>query len=152
MVLMLATVVMGLAVAQSKQERGRKYKAPPPLGRVEVMIIRDSSERPIPNASVIFHTIEGGRSQGNMQLKTDSDGKAVIDVLPVGDTIRLQVIARGFQTYGEDFKLDKAEMQKVIRMKRPTEQYSVYKDSAKAAGDQKTDTKPEEKPAPPADK
>jgi hypothetical protein len=39
----------------------------------------------------------------------------------------LQVIAPGFQTYGEDYKIDKAEMAIEIRMKRPGEQYSIYK-------------------------
>jgi hypothetical protein len=39
----------------------------------------------------------------------------------------LQIIAKGFQTYGDDFKIDKTEMAIDIRMKRPGEQYSIYK-------------------------
>ena len=45
----------------------------------------------------------------------------------LGDTVRLQIIAKGFQTYGEDYKIDKPEMAIEIKMKRPGEQYSVYK-------------------------
>jgi hypothetical protein len=75
----------------------------------------------------VFHPMIAGKDEGNMELKTNEDGKAVIDILPLGDTVRLQVIARGYQTYGEDYKVDKAEMGIEVRMKRPGEQYSIYK-------------------------
>jgi hypothetical protein len=68
-----------------------------------------------------------------MELKSNEDGKAVIDVLPIGDTVRVQIIAKGFQTYGQDFKIDKPEMAIEIKMKRPGEQYSIYKDHSKDA-------------------
>ena len=42
-----------------------------------------------------------------MELKSNEDGKTIIDVLPIGDTVRLQIIAKGFQTYGQDYKIDK---------------------------------------------
>jgi hypothetical protein len=62
-----------------------------------------------------------------MELKTNEDGKTIIDVLPLGATVRLQVIAKGFQTFGDDYKIEKGEMAIEIRMKRPGEQYSIYK-------------------------
>jgi len=108
-------------------KRGRKYKAPPPTARIEVTILKDVNGKPVENAAVIFHPMEGEKDKGNMELKTNEDGKTLIDVLPIGDTVRLQVIARGFQTYGEDYKIDKAAMGIEIRMKRPGEQYSIYK-------------------------
>jgi hypothetical protein len=95
--------------------------------KIEVTVIRASSGKPIPNAAVIFHPMEGDKDKGNMELKTNEDGKAVIDVLIKGSTVRLQVIASGFQTYGEDFTVDTDEKQILVKMKRPTEQYSVYK-------------------------
>jgi hypothetical protein len=115
------------ANGQSTDKRGRKYKAPPPTARIEVLVVRDSSGKPIENAAVVFHPMEGERDKGNMELKTNDDGKTVIDVLPIGDTVRMQVIAKGFQTFGEDYKIEKAEMAIEIRMKRPGEQYSIYK-------------------------
>src|ERR1700735_1072291 len=108
-------------------KRGRKYKAPPPTARIEVTILKDVNGKPVENAAVVFHPMQGEKDEGNMELKTNEDGKTVIDVLPIGDTVRLQVIARGFQTYGEDYKVDKAEMGVEIRLKRPGEQYSIYK-------------------------
>jgi hypothetical protein len=111
----------------STNKRGRKYKAPPPTARIEVTILKDVNGKPVENAAVIFHPMEGEKDKGNMELKTNEDGKTIIDVLPIGDTVRLQVIARGFQTYGEDYKVDHPEMAIEIRMKRPGEQYSIYK-------------------------
>ena len=134
---------------QDSPHRGRKYKAPPPTARIEITVLRDVNGKPIENAAVIFHPIAGEVSKGNMELKTNDDGKTVIDVLPMGDTVRLQIIARGFQTYGEDFKVEKPEMALEIRMKRPGEQYSIYKDHGQSsdAGQHPHSQKPADPPA-----
>jgi hypothetical protein len=108
-------------------KRGRKYKTPPPTARIEVTVLRDVNGKPIENAAVIFHPMEGEKDKGNMELKTNEDGKTIIDVMPIGATVRLQIIAKGFQTYGEDYKIDKPEMAIEIKMKRPGQQYSIYK-------------------------
>jgi hypothetical protein len=115
------------ASAQDAPRRGRKYKAPPSTARIEVTVLRDLNGKPIENAAVVFHPMQGERDKGNMELKTNEDGKTVIDVLPIGVTVRMQIIAKGFQTFGEDYKIDKAEMAIEIKMKRPGEQYSIYK-------------------------
>ena len=75
-------------------KRGRKYVPPPPMMKIEVTVLRASSGKPIPNAAVIFHPMEGDKDKGNMELKTNEEGKAVIDVLTKGSTVRLQVIAK----------------------------------------------------------
>jgi hypothetical protein len=122
----LAFLSLG-AVAQSNGSyRGRKYKAPPPTARIAVTLMRYDDGKPIENAAVIFHAMEGEKDTGNMELKTDEDGKTVIDVMPIGDTVRLQIIARGYQTYGGDYKIDKPQMAIAIRLKRPGQQYSIY--------------------------
>ncbi len=114
-VILAAAGLMSLS-AQETTRRGRKYKPPPPTSKIEVNVLRDSDSKPIENAAVIFH-LDGDK--GNMELKTNEDGKSVIDVLPLGSTMRLQIVAKGFQTYGEDYKIDKSEMAFDIRMKRP---------------------------------
>lgn len=148
--LALAALAIGTFTvqAQTAAKRGRKYKSPPPTARIEVDVLRDSDGKPLENASIIFHPMEGERDKGNMELKSNGDGKALIDVLPIGDTVRLQVIAKGYQTHGQDFKVDKAEMALEIRMKRPGEQYSIYKQHDQAAGDENNSAKPDQ----PADK
>ena len=143
-------LVAGLfpAGAQDSKSRGRKYKAPPPTAKVEVLVRRDSDGKPIENAAVIFHAVS---EKGNMELKSNEDGKATIDVLPVGDTVRLQIIARGFQTYGQDYKVEKDQMAIEVRMKRPGEQYSIYKphpENSQNPDKPKQETKPNDKPQP----
>jgi hypothetical protein len=146
--------VVGLALgsigihAQSNTERkGRKYKAPPPAARIEVVVLRASDGKPIENAAVIFHPIEGDRDKGGLELKTKDDGKALIDVIPIGDTVRLQIIAKGYQTYGNSYKVDKEQMSMEIRMNRPGQQYSIYNDNESKSGENKE----KEKSAPPKD-
>ena len=132
--------------AQSNDKRGRKYKTPPPTARIEVTVVRDTDGKPLENVAVIFHPMEGEKNKGNMELKSNEDGKAMIDVLQIGDVARLQVIAKGYQTYGEDFKIDQATMSKEVRMKRPGEQYSIYKGAQKPAEGQKPADKSADKP------
>jgi hypothetical protein len=110
-------------VAQDSSHRGRKYKAPPPTSRIEVTILRNDDKKPIENAAVVFQ-LEGDK--GNMELKTNEDGKAVIDVLPTGSKVLVQVLAKGFQTYGSDYTIDKSEMALEVKLKRPGQQYSIY--------------------------
>lgn len=115
--------------AQSGSQRGRKYKAPPPSSTITVTVVKADSGKPLEDASVIFHPIEGDKDKGGMEIHTDSDGKAMIDVIPIGDTVRLQVLARGFQTYGHDFKVDKDQMSMEVKLNRPASQYTIYQDT-----------------------
>jgi 5-hydroxyisourate hydrolase-like protein (transthyretin family) len=136
LILILCSLAAG---AQEKSSnRGRKFKPPPPSARIEVTVLRDVNGKPIENAAVIFHSVEGGRDKSNMELKTNEDGRSIIDVFPVGDLVRLQIIAKGFQTYGQEFKVEKPEMAFEIRMKRPGEQYSIYKDHPEMNGSDKS--------------
>jgi 5-hydroxyisourate hydrolase-like protein (transthyretin family) len=121
-----------VGAAQDAPKRGRKYKAPPPTARVEVTVLRDFNGKPIENAAVVFHPMENDKDKGGMELKTNEDGKAALDVLTLGDTVRLQIIAKGFQTYGGDYKIDQPAIAIEVKLKRPGEQYSIYK--AHAAG------------------
>ena len=154
--LFVLSLLVSLVSVQAEQahKRGRKYKAPPATARIEITVIRDHNEKPIVNAAVVFHPMEGERDKGNMELKTNDEGKTVIDVLPIGDTVRLQVIAKGFQTHGQDFKVDKPEMAFTIRMRRPGQQYSIYKahpdhpESAPDAGGKPAETPNPDQPQP----
>jgi hypothetical protein len=125
-------IVSALVVnAQDTSQRGRKYKSPPPTARVEVTVLRDVNAKPIENAAVIFHLVG---EKGNMELKTNEGGK-----------VRLQVIAKGFQTYGEDFNIDKAELGIGVKMKRPGEQYSIYPKSSTAPPPEAQPSQPQPK-------
>jgi hypothetical protein len=154
---LLLIAVSTLAHAQDdNSKRGRKYKAPPPTAHFEITVLRATSGKPIENAAVIFHPLSDGKDDGNMELKTNDEGKTAIDLLEIGSTVRIQIIAPGFQTYGEDYKIDKDTMAVEVKLKRPVKQYSLYQDNegAKAAPkpeDAPKDAAPKD-PAPPADK
>lgn len=130
-------VLLGLTAslsvfAQDSNRRGRKYKAPPPTSRIEVAILRHEDSKPIENAAVVFHMIG---DKGNMELKTNEDGKTIIDVLPIGSKVLVQVIAKGYQTYGGEYDIDKAEMTIEVKLKRPGQQYSIYDNHPESAAD-----------------
>jgi len=153
--IVLFAMLLGIAAspllsAQATTHRGRKYKSAAATSKIEVTIVRHEDEKPIENASVIFH-VEGDK--GNMELKTNEDGKTMIDVLPTGSKVLIQVIAKGYQTYGSDYTIDKTELAYEIKLKRPGQQYSIYDNHPEAApkdgdksgsGDSKTpDSKPD---------
>jgi hypothetical protein len=122
------------ASGQDNPRHGRRYKAPPSSSRIEITVLRKDDGKPIQNAAVIFHPIEGDSDKGGMELKSNEDGKAIIDVIPIGDTVRLQVIAHGYQTYGGDFKVDKAAITMEVHLHRPGAQYSIYTNNSGSDG------------------
>ncbi len=125
---------MAAGAQGNTDRRGRKYKAPPPTSTIQVTVLRYDNGKPIENAAVIFHPVEGDRDKGSMELKSNEEGKATIDVIPIGDTVRLQVIANGFQTYGKDYQVDKAQMSMEVKLHRPAAQYSVYENHDNNSG------------------
>ncbi len=91
------------------------------------LVVRDYNGKPVRNAGVVMHPVQtnGKQSRGGLELKTDSEGKASFDGVPYGK-LRVQVLAPGFQTYGEDFDIDKPDMEITVKLKRPQGQYSIY--------------------------
>jgi hypothetical protein len=152
--LLVLAILVTVSVAAFAQDsapdtakRGRKYKAPPATSHVEVTVTRATNGKPVENAAVIFHPLVNGRDNGNMELKTNDEGKAIIDLLETGSSVRVQIVASGFQTYGEDYKVDKDNMAIEVKLKRPTAQYSIYKKSEGAASaTDKTESKPDAAP------
>jgi hypothetical protein len=114
----------------SSQYRGRKYKAPPPTSHIEVQVFKKYNGKPIPNAAVVFNPSKDGKDLGNLEVKTDPDGKAAIDVIPTGSTVRVQVIADGFSTFGQDYVIDQPSKAISISMLRPQAQISAYEDNS----------------------
>lgn len=146
------------AVAQdAPARRGRKYKAPPATSHIEVTVLKKFNGKPIMNAAVVFDATLDGKDQGNLEVKTDPDGKAAIDVIPTGSTVRVQVIATGFATFADNYVVDGPTRQIEISMLRPQEQLSSYQDNQGKAAIRKPGvqepirpTTPATKPAPPA--
>jgi hypothetical protein len=130
------------------QYRGRKYKAPPPTSRIEVQVIKKFNGKPIPNAAVVFNPSKDGKDLGNLEVKTDPEGKAVIDVIPTGSTVRVQVIANGYATFGQDFLVDQPTKEIAVSMIRPQEQVSQYQDNSGKAAERKPGVQEPIRPTP----
>jgi hypothetical protein len=99
-----------------------------PTSHVEFLVVRSNNGKPVRNASVVLHSVnkEGKQSKDGLQLKTNPEGKAELDGIPYG-TLRIQAIAHGLQTYGQDIEIDQPTHQITIKMNPPQEQYSIYK-------------------------
>ena len=115
------------------------------------VVVRDYNGKPVRNASVVMHPVKknGKQSRGGLELKTDSEGKTSFEGVPYGP-LRVQVLAPGFQTFGEDYEIDKPTMEITVKLKRPVGQYSIYEDHPENKKDDKKgeDPKPNDEKKP----
>jgi hypothetical protein len=133
-------------------KRGRKYKAPPSTSHVQITVVKKFNGKPIMNAAVIFDSTLDGKEEGNLEVKTDPDGKATIDVIPTGSTVRVQVIAQGFATYAEEYLVSDPSKEIFVAMIRPQEQISSYVDNEGKATTRKPGVQEPIRPTTPAAK
>jgi hypothetical protein len=109
-----------------------------PMSNLRFVVVRDYNGKPVRNAAVVLHPVnpKGKQLRGGLELKTDNDGRANIDGIPYGP-LRVQVLAPGFQTFGEDYKIDKPELEITVKLKRPGGQYSIYENHDDPKADDK---------------
>ncbi len=134
------------------EKRGRKYKAPPATSHIEVTVLKKFNGKPISNAAVIFDATLDGKDQGNLEVKTDPEGKASIDLIPTGSTVRVQVIATGFATYAEEYLVADASKEITVSMIHPQEQVSSYQNNDGKATTRKPGVQEPIRPTTPAAK
>jgi hypothetical protein len=122
--------------------RAQKDKDNEPTCWINFLVVKDDNGKPVRNAAIVMHPVNprGKQERGGMELKTDPAGKANFDGIPYG-MLRVQVLAHGFQTYGEDFDIEKPKAEITIKLKRPQGQFSIYEDHPKDAPT-KTDSPP----------
>ena len=117
-------------------------KPAPPSSSISFVIQKEYNGKPIRNAAVVLHPIDpdGKQDKGGLELKTDAEGKTSMDGVPYGK-LRIQVLAHGFQTYGEDYDVEQPTMEITIKLKEPNSQYSIYEnqpsDNSTKTGDGK---------------
>jgi hypothetical protein len=126
-----------LLAEQSPERHGRKYKPPPETSKITIQVTKKSNGKPITNAAVVFNPFKDGKDIGNLEVKTDPEGKATIDIIPTGSLVRVQVIANGYATFAQDFQVDGPTRDIAIEMLRPREQVSSYKDNKGDASSRK---------------
>jgi 5-hydroxyisourate hydrolase-like protein (transthyretin family) len=126
-VVVAAVVVAGLAMAG--QAVGQKDTEEEPAAVLSFLVLKEDNGKPVRNAAVIMHAVnaQGKQGKGDLELKTNAEGRASFDGIPYGE-LRVQVLAHGFQTYGEDFDINKPNVDITIKLKLPQHQYSAYED------------------------
>ena len=94
--------------------------------------VKTQGGKPIDRASVVVRFLEGrsivklGRKTRTVwELRTNQDGLAQIPTIPQGK-IRIQVIAKGYQTFGEDIAVDEEEKTVEIKLNPPQPQFSAH--------------------------
>ncbi len=109
-----------LVAGDKKNESGQ-------VSSLKFAVVKDDNGKPVRNAAVILHPVaqHGKQSRGGFELKTNSEGETESDGIPYG-MLRVQVIAPGFQTFGQDYSIDQPQKEITIRLKRPQGQYSIY--------------------------
>jgi hypothetical protein len=125
--LRFAAVVSLLLIVPLCLSAKDKKKAPEQFCNLSFVVLKDSSGKPIKNASVVLHALskDGSQEREGLQLKTDTDGRASIGDIPYG-RMRVQVVAHSLQTYGDDIDVNQPKQELVIRLKAPAEQVSAY--------------------------
>lgn len=118
--LISAILITATLMAGDKKDEGLESS-------LSFVVLKDDTGKPIRNAAIVLHPIgqHGKQAKGGFELKTDNDGKTHFDGIPYG-TLRVQVIANGFQTFGDDYNINQPEQEITIRLKRPGGQYSIY--------------------------
>lgn len=97
--------------------------------KVEVKTLGD---RPIDRAAVVVNFVEG-RSIAKLgkkvmtrwEVRTNQEGIAKVPSMPEGK-VRIQVIAKGYQTFGQTYDVEGEEKTITIKLNPPQPQYSVH--------------------------
>jgi hypothetical protein len=105
--------------------------AAPPTSRVTIHVASAETGRPVELASVIVR-LEKGRSPLKLykksittwETRTNQEGSVTLPSIFQG-TIRVQVIAPNFQTYGKRLEVDRDEQTIDVKLNPPQAQYTV---------------------------
>src|SRR5690348_956549 len=101
--------------------------ADPPMTKLTVEV-KTAGGNPIDRAGVIVRFVEGRsyvklgkKIRTTYELRTSQEGLAKIPAIPQGK-ILIQVIAKGYQTFGKSFDVDEEEKTIEIKLNPPQSQ------------------------------
>ena len=102
-----------------------------PMTRLNV-VVKTQSGKPIDRAAVVVRFVEGhsvvklGKAiRTTFEMRTNQEGEVKIPAIPQGK-IRIQVIAKGYQTFGQIFDITDDEKTVDIALNPPQQQYSAH--------------------------
>lgn len=99
--------------------------------KLSVLVLTPAG-KPLDRASVIIRFVSGrdkmklySKVRTQWETKTNQEGMVRIPEIPQGK-IQIQVIASGYQTYGNVFEVEQDEKTLEIKMNVPQAQYSAH--------------------------
>ncbi len=94
--------------------------------------VKTFAGRPIDRATVVVRFVEGRsvakfgkKIRTHWELRTNQEGVAKIPPIPQGK-ILIQVIAKGYQTFGNTFEVEEEEKTIEVKLNPPQPQYSAH--------------------------
>jgi hypothetical protein len=105
--------------------------ADPPMTRLSIEV-KTLGGQPVDRAGVVVRFVKGHsvtklgkKIRTTWETRTNQDGVAKIPVIPQGE-ILVQVIAKGYQTFGQKFDVSDDEKTIEVQLKPPQPQYSSH--------------------------
>jgi hypothetical protein len=94
--------------------------------------VKTPGGKPVEGASVIVKFVKGHsitklgkKIRTEWELRSNQEGLAKIPPIPQG-TILVQIIAKGYQTFGQNFDVDEEQKTLEIALNPPQPQYSAH--------------------------
>ncbi|OFW02227.1 MAG: hypothetical protein A3G20_02630 [Acidobacteria bacterium RIFCSPLOWO2_12_FULL_59_11] len=96
--------------------------------RLTLQVLRAEDKKPVADAHVVVKFVAEKLLKDkriSWEAKTNRNGVLVLNNLPTG-SVKIQVIAKGYQTYGDEHKLTNPEEELTILLKPPQGQFSSH--------------------------
>ena len=120
---------LGTSLGAQKQETNRKADEKEGITQLTLQVLAHENNQPVADAHVVVRFKEGRflrkDKRVSWEAKTNRKGIVVFSDIPTGG-IKVQVIAQGFQTYGDDHDLSKPQEEVTILLEPPKGQVSAY--------------------------
>jgi hypothetical protein len=102
-----------------------------PMTRLNI-VVKNQAGKAVDRASVVVRFVEGhsvvklGKAiRTTFELRTNQEGEAQVPSIPQGK-IRIQIIAKGFQTFGQIYDVTEDAKQIEITLNPPQQQYTAH--------------------------
>jgi hypothetical protein len=99
--------------------------------RIQI-VVKNLDNKPVDRASVIVRFVQGRSALKlgkkvvkSWETRTNQEGIAKVPEMPQG-TVLVQVIAKGYQTYGKQYDLNEDDATIEIKLNPPQPQHSVH--------------------------
>jgi len=96
------------------------------------VLVTTAGGKPLENADVVVRFVKGRsvlklgkKIRTTWEMRTNEQGIAKVPEIPQG-TVLIQVIVKGYQTFGQTYDVDEAEKTIQVKMNSPQEQYTAH--------------------------